>query len=191
MPTSRRVSSSAQSSTTTATFASLSLNFLGRRRRARSTSASNSRRVISSPLRAPAPPTPPLGWFGGGRAAPPDVDGDADGPLGGLLDVPLDVHQSLPVQDALGHGEAVPCVNGEAAAAGDEAHDLVARQRVAALRPPYEQVLHAPDADALLRLGPGRRRLGLVWGLENRRGRELVEDMMDRGLAVADGCQHD
>src|SRR2546427_9183200 len=47
MPRSVSVSSSAQSSTTTAMFAILALNFFGRRRSAFSTSPSNCRRVMS------------------------------------------------------------------------------------------------------------------------------------------------
>src|SRR5262249_10049981 len=65
MPISASVSSSAQSSTTTAMFLILSLNFLGRRRSARSTNASNCRRVIGqggAPARPPdyLEPTNPL-----------------------------------------------------------------------------------------------------------------------------------
>src|SRR2546425_4462654 len=52
MPSSASVASSGQASTTTAMLASLSLNFRGRRRSARSTSASNCRRVIPSEARA-------------------------------------------------------------------------------------------------------------------------------------------
>src|SRR5213593_2801786 len=47
MPSSASVASSGQASTTTAMLASLSLNVRGRRRSARSTSASNCRRVMT------------------------------------------------------------------------------------------------------------------------------------------------
>src|SRR5581483_8071233 len=60
------------------------------------------------------------------RAVVADVDGDADRALRRLLDVPLDVDDALAVQHALGHGEAVACVDGEAAAPRDEADDVVA-----------------------------------------------------------------
>src|SRR5437867_12032550 len=152
MPRSARVSSSAQSSTTTAMFSILDLNFFGRRRSAFSTSPSNCRRVMSGAC--PLEPSDALDVddvsdFADGRhdvlelaevgdlddevvdaaavvghgdlglrdvavasrdrardlreetrSVLPDVDRDPDRPLGGLLDVPLDVDQPLPVQDA-------------------------------------------------------------------------------------------
>src|SRR2546425_130027 len=151
MPRSASVSSSAQSSTTTAMFSILDLNFFGRRRSAFSTSPSNCRRVMSGarPLESSDAldvddvfdfadrgedvlELPEIGDFddevidaapvvGHGdlglrdvavagrdragdlrqepRSVLADVDRDPDRPLAGLLDVPLDVDQPLPVQD--------------------------------------------------------------------------------------------
>src|SRR5438046_2966979 len=194
MPSSASVASSGQASTTTAMLASLSLNVRGRRRSARSTSASNCRRVMTPEREKES------GWRGvarrGGlgqesRAIPADVDGDLDGALAGLRRVPLDVDEPLPVEDALGDGEAIASVDGEPAPPRDEAHDLVAGERVTALREADEQVVHAADADALvaLRARRRRRRLGPLRRLEEGAGYQLVQELVHRALAVAERRQ--
>jgi len=76
-------------------------------------------------------------------------------------------------------------------AARDETDDLVAGQRVAALGEAHEQVVHATDPDALIRLRPGaHRRSRALDRVEGRAGRQLVQELVDGGLAVADGGQH-
>src|SRR5262245_10707474 len=245
IPTSASVSSSAQSSTTTAMFAILSLNRLGRRRSAFSTSDSNWRRVtIGGPARRRAlqPPdaldvddVPDLAdgldgvleladvgdlddevvdaaavvghrhlglrdvavarrdGTGDLREEPrpvlADVDRDADRALAGLGYVPLDVDQPFPIEHALGDGEAIARVHREPAAPGDEAHDRIARQRIAAAREPHQEVVDPADAYAVGRRRPGLRRLRPLRLLEERVGRQLVEHLVDRALAVADRRQ--
>src|SRR5204863_1760766 len=73
-----------------------------------------------------------LGQQAGTVAA--DVDGDTDRALRRLLDVPLHVDDALPIEHALRDRQAVARVDGQAATARDEAHDVIAGQRVAALR---------------------------------------------------------
>src|SRR5882724_4602470 len=242
MPTSASVSSSAQSSTTTAMFAILSLNRLGRRRMAFSTSASNRRRFIGG---GPAPrralessdaldvddvpdvadgrddvlelpevgdlddevvdPAPVVGHRHLGlrdvavagrdrardlgeepRAVLADVDRDSNRPLARLLDVPLDVDQPLPVQDALGDRQTVAGVHRETATPRDEADDRIAGKRIATPREPHEQVVDAADAHAVGRRRTRRRRFRLLRRLQERVRRQLVQDLVDRALAVAD-----
>src|SRR5262245_3379468 len=245
IPTSASVSSSAQSSTTTAMFAILSLNRLGRRRSAFSTSDSNWRRVtIGGParLRALVPShaldvddVPDLadglddvleladvgdlddevvdaaaivghGHLGlrdvavsrrdgaGDLREEPrpvlaDVDRDANRALAGLGYVPLDVDQPFPIEHALGDGETVARVYREPAAPGDEAHDRIARQRIAAARKSHQQVVNPADPHAVGRRRPRLVRLRPLRRLEERVGRQLVQHLVDRALAVADRRQ--
>src|SRR5438309_6435818 len=125
------------------------------------------------------------------RAVPADVDGDLHGPLGGLRDVPLDVDEPLPVEDALGDGQAVARVDREPAPPGDEAHDLVAGERVAAPGEADEQVVHAADADALVGLRAWRcgRRLGALRRLDEGAGYDLVQELVHGALAIAERRQ--
>src|SRR5207237_3437082 len=67
-----------------------------------------------------------------------DIDRDADGPLAGLLDVPLDVDEPLAVEHALGDRQAIAGVHGEAATAGESADDRIARPGLAAARDPHQ-----------------------------------------------------
>src|SRR5436309_2124078 len=76
MPSSASVASSGQASTTTAMLASLSLNVRGRRRSARSTSASNCRRVMTPEREKES------GWRGVARAR--RAPRAATGPLANL-----------------------------------------------------------------------------------------------------------
>src|SRR2546422_8760984 len=75
-----------------------------------------------------------------------DVDRDPDRPLARLLDVPFDVDEPLPVQDALGDRQTVAGVHGEPAPARDEADDRIARKRIAASREPHQGELDAAGA---------------------------------------------
>src|SRR5437879_752628 len=85
---------------------------------------------------------------------------------------------------------AVARVDGEATAAGDEADDLVAGQRVAALGEAHEEVVDTADPHALVRLRPrARRRARALYGVERGAGGQLVQQLVDGGLAVADGGQ--
>src|SRR5687767_10581080 len=87
------------------------------------------------------------------RPIAPDVDRDPHRTLGRLLSrlvaVPLHVHQPFTIEDALHHRQAIAAVDGQPAPAGDEPHDLIARQRVAALGEADEQVIDPADADPL------------------------------------------
>src|SRR5437899_9208740 len=245
---SARVSSSAQSSTTTAMLASLSLNCLGSFLSAFSTSASNCRRVMMSRGCSSSRALEPAHAFdvdhvgnvpdrghdslellqirhfhhevvdaapvvgdrdfglrdvpvlrGNGacdlRQQPgtvtPDVHSDADrtGRRLVLLDVPFNVDQPLPIEDALGHRQAVAGVDGEAAPAGDEADDLVTGERIATSGEANQQVVHAADADALLGLGLARAEPRLLGRLQAGSRRQLVEDLVHRAPAVTDRGQ--
>src|SRR6185436_13280561 len=120
------------------------------------------------------------------RAIAADVDGHTDRSLRGLLDIPLDVDDPLPIEDALRHRQTVARVHGEPPAAGDEADDVVAGQRVAALREANEQVLDPADPHALVRLGPGAGRAWPLHRLEEAARAQLVEELMHGGLTVAE-----
>src|SRR5690349_3175298 len=217
MPISSRVWSSAQSSTTTATLASLSRKARGSRRRAEWTSDSNSGRVMRTARLETANAldvddvlhladrlhdllqlvqildldhevVEPLAVVGhrdlglddvalpggdrGGdlgkqaRAVAPDVDRNADRPLGRLRAVPLHRHQPLLVEHVLRHREAVARVHGETAAPRDEPDDAVARYRRAALGEADQQVVDPADAHrGPLSLLDRPRGLGLGGGL--------------------------
>src|SRR5881628_2232482 len=78
MPSSASVASSGQASTTTAMLASLSLNVRGRRRSARSTSASNCRRVMTTEREKES------GWRGVARRAVRRAQ--RKGPTGGWVE---------------------------------------------------------------------------------------------------------
>ena len=75
-----------------------------------------------------------------------DLDRHHEG--GGLVVVPLDLDDPLGVVDQAGGVGAVGAVHRHAAAAGDEAHDLVARHRRAAPRQAHHHVVEALDVHA-------------------------------------------
>src|SRR6185369_13864411 len=64
--------------------------------------------------------------------------------------VPLDLDPALRI--AFHHTQAVDGVDGDAAAAGDEADDALARQRIAAAAEAHHHVVDAAHAHAALRL---------------------------------------
>src|SRR5215831_1234841 len=238
MPISSSVVSSAQSSTTTATFAIFALKSRGNRFSAFSTSASNLVLVIRAEsaiaqafdvddvldladrlhdvlelaevvhLDDEVIEPPAIlghGDLGPGdvaltggdrardlgqeaRAIASDVYRDLDGALCGLATVALDGDEPLLVEHVLHDGEASSRVHGEAAAARDEPHDAVPGDRRAALAEADEQVVHPANANGAL--APPRRllclelRLGLR--LVDDRRRQPAQDLLNRGLAIAD-----
>ena len=76
------------------------------------------------------------------------LDLDRDDERGLLVVVPLDFDQPLGMLDEPGRVRAVGAMHRDAAATGDEAHDLVARHRSAAPREPHHHVVEALDVHA-------------------------------------------
>ena len=85
------------------------------------------------------------------------LDLDRHHERGRLVVVPLDLDDALGVIDEAGGVGAVGAVHRDAAAAGDEAHDLVAGHRRAAPRQPHHHVVEALDVHAR---GAAARRAG-------------------------------